>query len=161
MNLILCGFMGCGKTTVGQALAAATNRSFVDTDAMIIQEQGLPIHQIFDTRGEAYFRALEQEACRRLGGQDGLVISTGGGMLTVRQNVELLKQNGTIFLLDVPFPLLAERVGDGGGRPLFQDRSKAEALYDTRLPLYRSAANHVVDGSKPVDLIVDEILSHI
>lgn len=147
MNLILCGFMGCGKTTVGRLAAQKMLMQFVDTDDMVEQTQGQPVSRIFDRNGEAFFRRLEHTACVQAGQGDNLVISTGGGALTFRRNVDALKANGMILFLDVPFARLAERIGQDENRPLFRDREKAQALYEARTPLYRAAADYVVDGT--------------
>lgn len=158
MNFIFCGFMGCGKTTVGHALADRLHRKFVDTDQLVEAKQGMTISQIFDTRGEAFFRKLEQEACRTVSMEKNRVVSTGGGALTIPENVALLRQTGKIILLDVPFAVLAQRVGAGIDRPLFRDPAKANALYEARMPLYRAAADIVIDGDGTPEQVVQRIL---
>ena len=100
-NLILCGFMGCGKTTVGRRLARLTGRRFVDMDAVIEEEAGMRVKEIFDRYGEADFRRREREACAALAAAEGLVIAAGGGALTFPENAAALAATGVIVLLEV------------------------------------------------------------
>ena len=123
--------------------------NMIDTDAYIEKKQGMKISEIFDKYGESYFRDLEYEACCELSEKSGIIISTGGGALTFERNVEALKKNGTIVLIDVPVDTIKERLKNDTTRPLLQrpDRDKAmQELYDKRLPLYKSAADVVVSG---------------
>ena len=91
MNIILCGFMGSGKTVVGTELAKITGRKFVDTDEMVEKKQGVAIKAIFATRGEEYFRDLEWEVCKEVAQMKDAVISTGGGAMTFQRNVDAVK----------------------------------------------------------------------
>ena len=100
-NLILCGFMGSGKSTVGRLLARRLHRPFVDLDEFIEQQTGQTVAEIFNTRGEGAFRALEREAARSLCSQSGLVLSCGGGTVLNPQTAALLKQSGTVIYLKV------------------------------------------------------------
>lgn len=116
-NIILCGFMGCGKTTVGKRVAARTGRRFVDMDEFITQQAGMSVSEIFARLGEADFRRREREACRELAGERDCVIATGGGALTFPENVEALAGSGPIVLLDVaPEVLLLRLAGTKPGR---------------------------------------------
>ena len=100
-NVVLCGFMGCGKTTVGRQLAALSGRRFVDMDEYIEQQAGMAVSEIFRQYGEDDFRRREREACRALARQTGLVIAAGGGALTFAANVEALRPSCVIVLLEV------------------------------------------------------------
>lgn len=146
MNIVLCGFMGSGKTVVGNELSKIMGRKFVDTDELIEQEQGVAIKAIFATHGEDYFRDLEFECCKKVAELKNCVVSTGGGALTFERNVEALKKNGKIVFLDAGFDVICDRIGNSNNRPLFQDREKARALYDERKSKYLHAADYVVDG---------------
>lgn len=146
MNIVLCGFMGSGKTVVGNELSKIMGRKFVDTDELIEQEQGVAIKAIFATHGEDYFRDLEFECCKKVSELKNCVVSTGGGALTFERNVEALKNNGKIVFLDASFDVICDRIGNSNNRPLFQDREKARALYDERKSKYLHAADYVVDG---------------
>ena len=145
-NIILCGFMGCGKTVVGKELAKIMGRKFIDTDEMIEKEQGMAIKAIFAARGEDYFRELEYEACKKTADERNCVISTGGGALTFERNVEAVKKGGKVVFLDASFDTICERIGTSHNRPLFEDREKARQLYDERKDKYLSAADYVIDG---------------
>ena len=103
MNIILCGFMGSGKTVVGTELAKITGRKFVDTDEMVEKKQGVAIKAIFATRGEEYFRDLEWEVCKEVAQMKDAVISTGGGAMTFQRNVDAVKNSGKIVFLDADF----------------------------------------------------------
>ena len=146
MNIVLCGFMGSGKTVVGKEVAKIMGRRFVDTDQLIEADTGVSIPAIFQVHGEDYFRALERAACRQAAEIPNCVISTGGGALTFEENVEILRTTGKIVLLDASFDVICQRVGNGASRPLFQDPVQAKALYDARQAKYRAAADLVVDG---------------
>ncbi|MBR2134069.1 MAG: shikimate kinase [Eubacterium sp.] len=146
-NIVICGFMGSGKTTVGNELAKIMGRRFIDTDAMIEKEQGVAIKAIFATHGEDYFRELEYACCKKISSLKNCVISTGGGALTFERNVEALKSGGKIIFLDADFETICERIGNSSNRPLFQDREKARALYNERQKKYLEAADIVIDGN--------------
>ena len=151
-NIILCGFMGCGKTTVGKNLQKRSGMNMIDTDAYIEKNQGMKISEIFDKYGESYFRDLEYDACCELSKKSGIIISTGGGALTFERNVQALKKNVTIVLIDVPLDAIKERLKNDTTRPLLQRPDKDEAmreLYEKRMPLYKKAADIIVDGEFP------------
>ncbi len=148
MNIILCGFMGSGKTVVGSELAKIMGRKFVDTDELIEEEQGVAIKAIFATHGEDYFRELEFEMCKKIGAEcKNCIVSTGGGAMTFERNVEAIKNGGKIVFLDADFDTICERIGNSNTRPLFQDREKAKALYDERKSKYLKASDYVIDGN--------------
>lgn len=98
-NIILTGFMGCGKTTVGKLLARHLKYAFVDTDQLIEERSGMSIPEIFASRGEAAFRALEAEVARELGTGEGMVIATGGRLMLAPGNAETLGARGEVFCL--------------------------------------------------------------
>lgn len=147
MNIILCGFMGCGKTTVGTELAKIMGRRFIDTDEMIERQQGIAIKAIFTVHGEEYFRDLEHQCCREISALKNCVVSTGGGALTFQRNVDVLKNGGKIVFLDTDFDVICDRIGNSNNRPLFQDREKAFELYNERKDKYLNAADIVIDGN--------------
>lgn len=147
MNIILCGFMGSGKTVVGGELAKITGRKFIDTDEMIEKEQGVTIKAIFAAHGEEYFRQLEYDCCKKVSTFKDCIVSTGGGALTFKRNADVLKKSGKIVFLDADFDVICERIGNSSTRPLFSDREKARALYDERKSKYLAAADIVIDGN--------------
>lgn len=158
-NIILCGFMGSGKTIVGGELAKIMGRKFVDTDELIEREQGVAIKAIFATHGEDYFRDLEWECCKNVAQLKNCIVSTGGGAVTFERNVEALKQGGKIVFLDADFEVICERIGNSKTRPLFQDKEKAKALYDERKAKYLKAADYVISGNMSARKTALEIAS--
>jgi shikimate kinase len=141
-NVILVGFMGAGKSSVGRLLARKLGRCFVETDDMIVAREGRSIPEIFATLGEARFREAEMEAVRLLALKRGDVIGTGGG-LPCREGVpEALRALGTVVWLAGEFDTLYERARRARDeRPMLASRSRAEveALYRAREPYYRQA----------------------
>ncbi len=146
MNIALCGFMGCGKTCVGKELAKLLGRKFVDTDELIEKEQNKTIKQIFADSGEAYFRELEFEMCKKAAHMNNAVISTGGGAMTFQRNADALKMGAKIVFLDTSFDIICQRVGDASTRPLFKNKENAKKLYNERKEKYIDAADFIVDG---------------
>lgn len=148
-NIVLCGFMGCGKSTVGKCLARKTGRRFIDMDTYIEQKAGMTVAQIFEAYGEQGFRDREHEACKALAAEHGLIIASGGGALTFARNAQAFSGKDTVVLLDVPLSVIKKRLQHDTVRPLLQQPDKdrvMEALYTKRLPLYRQAADVVVQG---------------
>lgn len=145
-NIVLCGFMGSGKTVVGKELAKILGVKFVDTDELIEEKQGVAIKAIFATHGEDYFRDLEYEMCKKVAEMNGVVVSTGGGAMTFKRNVDAIKKGSKVVFLDASFDVICDRIGDSTTRPLFQDKEKAKKLYDERKDKYLSAADYVING---------------
>lgn len=145
-NIVLCGFMGSGKTVVGKELAKILGVKFVDTDELIEEEQGVAIKAIFAAHGEDYFRDLEYEMCKKVAEMNGVVVSTGGGAMTFKRNVDAIKEGSKVVFLDASFDVICDRIGDSTSRPLFQDKEKAKKLYDERKDKYLSAADYVING---------------
>ena len=145
-NIVLCGFMGSGKTVVGKELAKILGMKFVDTDELIEKEQGVAIKAIFAAHGEDYFRDLEYEMCKKVAEMKNVVVSTGGGAMTFQRNVEAIKNGSKVVFLDASFDVICERIGDSTSRPLFGDKQKAKQLYDERKDKYLAAADYVIDG---------------
>lgn len=145
-NIVLCGFMGSGKTVVGKELAKILGVKFVDTDELIEEEQGVAIKAIFAAHGEDYFRDLEYEMCKKVAEMNGVVVSTGGGAMIFKRNVDAIKEGSKVVFLDASFDVICDRIGDSTTRPLFQDKEKAKKLYDERKDKYLSAADYVING---------------
>ena len=162
MNIVLCGMMGVGKSSVGVRIAELTGRMWYDIDVVITDRHGR-ISDIFEYYGEPHFRALETEIVRELSGKDKLVISTGGGLVLKPENSELLKQNGRIFFMRATFETLLKRVRADETRPLLKNTGKtAEALgklLAERTPIYEHVADYIVDtDGKSVDEVAREIV---
>lgn len=152
-NIILIGMPGCGKTTLGQALARETGRVFADTDSWIVENAGKSIPEIFAQEGETVFRDWETRALEALGKESGLVIATGGGCVTKERNYPLLHQNGTIFWLQRSLEALPTQ-----GRPLSQGTS-LDRLYRQRENCYRRFADHIIDNNGTLSDAVEQILA--
>lgn len=163
-NIILCGFMGSGKSTVGRQLAEMTGISFVDMDDYIEMQSGMTIAALFEKYGEPYFRDLEYRAAQDLSKTGGKIIAAGGGTLTFQRNVDVLRTTGKIIFLDPPFEEIKERLRNDTARPLLHspDREKAmQQLYETRLPAYKRAADCIIPTSGTPFVICKHILSKL
>ena len=161
-NIVLIGFMGSGKTTVGKALEESTNMSFVDTDELIEAYEGSKIRNIFENKGEAYFRRLENETLKNLlSCTDHKIISTGGGIVTNQDNVTLLKQLGKVFYLRIKPETVVARLEGDKTRPLLMGEDKlikVEGLMDSRKELYEIAADKTINADC---LSINEIVCRI
>ncbi len=139
-NMVLIGMPGCGKSTVGRALADRTGRRLVDIDQELEQELGCAIPDFFAQKGEAAFRQAESEMLARFCRESGLVIACGGGAVTVPENIDVMRQNGRLVYLRRPLEELPTE-----GRPVSRSRP-LEELFAQRRPLYESAADLTVDN---------------
>lgn len=159
-NLILVGFMGAGKSSVGRLLARKLGRCFVETDDMITAREGRSIPEIFAEQGEAYFRELEEEALRLLRLKDHDVIATGGGLPCRDGRPDALRALGTVVWLAGDFATLYERALQSGDRPMLAGRSReeVEALHRARLPYYRQANVTVDTGGLGPDQVAARVL---
>lgn len=166
MNIVLIGYRGTGKSTVGRFVAAHLGRTVVSTDAEIVKRAGQGIPEIVALQGWDYFRDLESRVCQELAGRDGLVIDTGGGAVLRSQNVEALKKTGSLFWLTASVDTITKRIGHDTQRPsLTGAKSFVDEIQDVlreRMPKYEAAADYVVatDGRTIVQ-IADEILTHM
>lgn len=141
INLYLIGMMGAGKTTVGQLIAQSLDYRFFDTDTVIEQATGQSISQIFATTGETEFRQIETQVLAELSTYSRLVVATGGGIVTQRQNWSYLR-HGVIIWLNVPIEVLYSRLKHDTKRPLLQmsdPLARLQLLLQERHPLYAQA----------------------
>lgn len=162
-NVVLTGFMGTGKSTVGRLLAQKLGLTFVDTDDWIETRNGRSIPHIFQTEGEAVFRAYEREAAQILAQQTGLVIATGGGMLVDALNAKSLQSTGTIFCLTAPVDEILRRVEADEKRPLLNHpnrRERIEQLLTARATVYAQFTQIDTNGKPPTE-IMQEILPYL
>lgn len=160
-NIILCGFMGAGKTAVGKELAKTLNYNFIDTDELIEKEQKITIKEIFEKYGEQYFRDLEYEAFKKITDMENTVVSTGGGLITYQRNYDAIKKGDKVIFLDASFYVICQRIGEDTERPLFQNKDKAEKLYNERKEKYNAVADIIIDGDMTVEETVKDIISVI
>lgn len=146
MNLVLCGMPGAGKTSAGKILAELSGRKFFDTDEAIAARFG-EISQLFQEKGEGFFRAEEKNLCRRLSKEDGLVVATGGGTVLDEENAALLKANGMIIYLRARAQTLLSRLSGEDGRPLLKGdlEQRLLSLYGERAAIYEARADAAVD----------------
>ncbi len=148
LNVILIGFMGCGKTTIGARLASLLGFEFLDTDSRIVARAGKEIAKIFADEGEECFRQLETSVLRDLQGQDHRVVSTGGGIVTRTENHGLLRELGLVVHLTSSDACLWQRVRRNRDRPMLHTpnpRETFDALLAERRPIYEALADLVVD----------------
>jgi shikimate kinase len=142
-GIYLVGFMGCGKSTVGRALADELGWSFFDLDDEIESGAGSTVSEIFDSQGEEMFRAMEASALakrvRAVQSGQPQVIALGGGALMNDKNFELIMNHGVVVWLDAPFELIERRVAAESHRPLARDPEKLRALFEIRSPRYALA----------------------
>ncbi len=163
-HLILVGFMGSGKSTIGQVLANKLKLTFVDTDRLIEKQQGCSISKIFEQFGEATFRQMETEVLRELLKEEKpLIISTGGGLPLKEENVRILKELGFVIMLDVNKFTVLRRLKKDTTRPLLKGynvEEKVDKLLTYRREYYEAAADRIVDvNTSSVEQIVNVICS--
>ncbi len=164
-SIVLIGMMGAGKSSVGRCLQQRTGLARLDTDEMVAAQFGIPIAQIFEKHGEEGFRIAETEVLRKLAPVRPAVVVTGGGIVVRAENVDLLKQLGTIVWVTADEATLFERASRRNDRPLLQQENPRAVFLDLlreREPLYRTAADLRVDTSKMThDEVVEAILSKL
>lgn len=162
-RIVLTGFMGSGKSTVGPLLAARLGWSFLDVDDVIEGESGSTIAELFTRHGEAHFRALEHATIARLAAGNGLVLALGGGAIERAETRDLLLTAPGTLLVHLEVALattLARCAGTEHTRPILADRANLESRYQRRLPLYRTAHVSIpVDALTPGEVVDAIILS--
>jgi shikimate kinase len=161
-NLILIGFMGTGKTSVGKRVAAALNWTFLDTDQEIEEVTGIEIKEIFRRFGEKRFRSEEEAAVKRITKGENQVISTGGGIVLNPLNLQALKECGLVIALTASPEVIYERVSRKNNRPLLlteQPLTTIRELLSKREPLYAQGHVSINTDNKTIGQVVDEILN--
>ena len=165
-HLVLIGFMGSGKTSLGRSLSYKLKRAFYDTDKMIEEREGMPISGIFAVKGEKYFRELETKVLRDIR-EDKIprIYSLGGGTPVSLQNQPLIKTIGTVVYLRLTPEEVWERLKGDTTRPLLQcddPLAKIKSLMKLRAPAYERCADIIIDnGSKERDAVIEEILGEL
>lgn len=165
-NVILIGYMGCGKSTIGVKLSYKLQQPFLDTDKMIEAKEERTIAKIFDTDGEAAFRQLETECIRGLlGEKKWYVIATGGGLPVMKKNRAILKDLGKVVYLRIRPETVYERLKNDRSRPLLRGENpmeKIKEMMQMRAPAYEAAADVIIDvDGKGFEEILSEIEENI
>lgn len=153
-RIYLVGFMGCGKTRIGNLLADELRRGFHDLDAAVQGKAGKTVRDVFEEDGEEVFRDLEHQCLAATAAWPGLVVATGGGLMAFERNRRLLEELGITVWLDVPFDAIVARMSEHGRRrrPLFDDQAGARRLYEERRPDYAEADVHLrLGGQEPAE----------
>lgn len=160
-NVALTGFMAVGKSAVGRSLARRLRRRFVDLDKVIEKSEGMKVREIFNGKGEPYFRNAEKEALKNVLSQDGQVVATGGGVVMDEENLRLLHERTFLICLQASPDVLLRRAGRGRRRPLLagNDRiTRIEELLKQREENYRRARATVDTTELSVDQVVERII---
>lgn len=159
MTVFLCGFMGCGKTTVGRLAAKKLGYAYIDTDELIVKNECMTIPEIFSLKGEAYFRKIEAETVKSLCGRKA-VVACGGGALLNKETAHYAAENGIVVFLDVPFGVCYERIKNDANRPIAAASTETELheRFDCRHGIYMENSNVYLDGSGTPVEIADRII---
>tara|TARA_B100001123_G_scaffold90344_1_gene103858 strand:- start:9106 stop:9630 length:525 start_codon:yes stop_codon:yes gene_type:complete len=149
--IFIVGLMGSGKTSVGKILAKKIGRQFFDTDQEIIRNENLNISQIFDKHGENYFRELEYKVLTKLKNNTESIISTGGGIVLKKENIDIMTDNGIIVFLNIDVKTQITRIKNKKNRPLLDSNNLKDDLKNMkngRDKIYESIADYIVDVSE-------------
>lgn len=151
--------MGSGKTSVGKILARYLQKNFVDVDTVIEKEQNATINELFETKGEEHFRALEQTCINALTQHKGQVIATGGGLPIYSK----IPEKSLIVYIDADFDNILKRLPakEHAKRPLLQDEQRAKVLFEDRTPTYRELATFTVDANQTIQTFIHVIVDYI
>ncbi len=162
--ITLTGFMGTGKTAVGQSLARMIGYSFVDSDREIESRQGRSVQQIFESEGEPYFREVEKETIARLAQNPNTVLSVGGGAILNDETFDLLDFAGTMVHLTATVDEIANRLGHGNERPLLAGgdrKKKIRKLMEDRKTVYSKVKIQIDTTGLAIDEVVKKILEQL
>lgn len=158
-NIILCGFMGSGKTTLGRLLARRLGMEFVDLDDVIAEAAGMSIPEIFKTLGEEGFRDAEHQAALHIADRRGVVLGAGGGTMVYARNVTPLRESGTVVYLDPGFAACYRRIKNSD-RPVVRRSTpeELEEIYRRRHEKYKAAAHLEAAVQGSAEACVDELV---
>lgn len=165
-NIALIGFMGTGKTVVGQVLAKKLNKQFIELDRLIEQKAGRAIPEIFQQSGEIAFRELEIEATREVSRGTNSVIACGGGIVLNKINIDRLRESSVIICLTASPETILERVSNKEGqRPLLEVDNPALTIHELlrfRAPFYEQAADITIDASRlDIDAVAEQVIDRL
>lgn len=158
-NILLIGMPSCGKTSMGKMLAEKLKRDFYDTDDLIVKEEGKTIPEIFEKKGESYFRDIESKILKDLSKRNGIVIASGGGTPLREENRDYISQSSLVIYLNRDLENL-----ETSGRPLSKNLENLKKLYEERKEIYEALAHIKIDviedKIKNLDLILKEVEKH-
>jgi len=163
-NIVLCGFMATGKSSVGRRLAEMLDWAFLDMDSLIEADAGMSISQIFASRGEPAFRALEARMVERVARRKACVVAAGGGTIVDEKNFKRLKRNGIVITLTADAKTILGRVGANDDRPLLRAENKVErirSLMEQREQAYARADIVIDTSSKSIDEVAQSIMDRL
>lgn len=153
-NIVLIGMPASGKSTVAEILRKRLGRNKYDTDELIVEREGVTIPEIFKSRGEGYFRAVEHEVALDVAKLSSSIIATGGGIILNPENIRALKQNGRVYFIDRPLSALVPT----DDRPLSSDRASIEKRYEERYEIYKASADVIIDADCDAWAVAEKIL---
>ncbi|NFG60847.1 MULTISPECIES: shikimate kinase [unclassified Clostridium] len=155
-KIFLIGMPGCGKSTIGEIIAKELLLKFIDMDIYIEGKTSKTISKLFE-QGEDYFRDIESETCKEIIKYDNVVIATGGGIVKIDKNINILKENGLVIFIDRPVEKIISDI-DVSRRPLLKDgKKRIVELYKERYNLYKKASHNIVVNDGIMDEVVEEI----
>lgn len=160
--IYLTGFMGAGKTTIGEHLADKLKLPVLDTDQLIIKKLNMTIKEIFEQYGESYFRQAEKDILTGLP-TENVIVTTGGGIVINDENRLIMKKNGQVILLHADIDVTYERVHTDTNRPLASKLTKAELtkLYQSRISFYEDCTMKIETSNKSIEEIINEIIAQL
>ena len=156
-NIVLIGMPACGKSTIGYQLSKKIDYPLFDADKYLEEKENRVISDIFSNEGEEYFRELETKYLKELSEKNGIIISTGGGAVKKKENIDILKKNGIVVFLNREIADIYKENHEK--RPLLKDINNIQKLYDERIDLYRRYADIIVKNNDEMDVIVDRIIT--
>ncbi|MDF2548621.1 MAG: chorismate mutase [Anaerosolibacter sp.] len=164
-NIVLIGFMGAGKSSVGEYLSKLLEMEWIDVDQKIEEHQGMKIHEMFDIYGESYFREIETEVVYEIQDRENTIFSCGGGVVLRKENIEALKRNGRLVLLQAEAETIYERLKDDRTRPLLKNQMAVSAIAQRlgeRKQRYHDAADFIIDtNEKDIPAVCQEIICEL
>lgn len=156
-NIVLIGMPACGKSTIGYWLSKKIGYPLLDTDKYLEENENRIISDIFSNEGEEYFRNLETKYLKELSEKEGLIISTGGGAVKKKENIDILKKNGIVIFLNREINDISKE--NHKHRPLLQDINNIQKLYDERIDLYKKYSDIIIKNNDDMSIIVDRIIT--
>ncbi len=161
-NIVLVGFMGTGKSSVGERLSERLSLDFFELDEIIEEKEGALIKDIFDQKGEPYFRKLEKEAVKEVARRKGVIISAGGGAVIDEENFKNLKNTGVIICLEASPDVILQRTKNLTTRPLLNvadPKKKIEELLKVRFPYYKKSDHCINTDKLTIEQVVEIIIN--